>query len=42
MMEKVASHASHGMMEALERQQQDPAARELSFTERLALLVVPC
>ena len=29
----------HGMAESLETQEQDPAARELSFLERLGLLV---
>jgi DNA replication protein DnaC len=39
MMEKLQAMRLHGMVEALERQQQDSAMRELSFTERLALLV---
>lgn len=39
MMEKLQAMRLHGMVEALERQQQDSALRELSFMERLALLV---
>jgi len=39
MMEKLQAMRLHGMVEALQRQQQDSAMRELSFTERLALLV---
>jgi DNA replication protein DnaC len=39
MIEKLQAMRLHGMVEALERQQQDSAMRELSFTERLALLV---
>lgn len=39
MMEKLQAMRLHGMVEALERQQQDSTIRELSFTERLALLV---
>jgi DNA replication protein DnaC len=39
MMEKLQAMRLHGMVEALERQQQDSAMRELSFMERLALLV---
>ncbi|MDQ1405090.1 MAG: hypothetical protein QOG55_719, partial [Acidobacteriaceae bacterium] len=31
--------AALGLLEALERQEQDEAARELSFLDRLALLV---
>lgn len=39
---KTAGHAvTHGMADALKTQEQDPAARELSFLERLALLVDP-
>jgi len=37
MMEKLQAMRLHGMVEALERQQQDSAMRERSFTERLAL-----
>jgi DNA replication protein DnaC len=39
MMEKLAAMRLLGMMEALKAQQQDPSARELSFLERLGLLV---
>lgn len=39
MMEKLATMRLLGMLEALKAQEQDPAARELSFTERLGLLV---
>ena len=39
MMEKLAAMRLHGMVDALKAQQQDPAARELSFLERLGLLV---
>jgi DNA replication protein DnaC len=39
MREKLEAMRLHGMVEALDRQQQDSAMRELSFTERLALLV---
>jgi DNA replication protein DnaC len=39
MMEKLTAMRLHGMVEALKTQQQDPAARELSFLERLSLLV---
>ena len=39
MMAKLQAMRLHGIVEALERQQQDPAVHELSFTERLALLV---
>ncbi len=39
MMERLLAMRLHGMVKALETQQQDPAARELSFLERLALLV---
>lgn len=39
MMEKLATMRLLGMLEALKAQEQDPAARELSFDERLGLLV---
>jgi DNA replication protein DnaC len=39
MMDKLAAMRLTGMLEALKRQQQDPAAAELSFLERLSLLV---
>src|SRR3954454_3548630 len=39
MMEKLTAMRLHGMAEALKAQQQDPAATELSFGERLAMLV---
>jgi DNA replication protein DnaC len=39
MMEKLQAMRLHGMADALKTQEQDPAARELSFLERLALLV---
>src|SRR5579871_2346133 len=39
MMEKLLAMRLHGMLEALKTQEQDPSARELSFLERLALLV---
>jgi len=39
MMEKLAAMQLNGMLEALKTQQQDPAVRELSFLERLGLLV---
>jgi len=39
MMEKLIGMRLHGMVEALKTQQQDPAATELSFQERLAMLV---
>lgn len=39
MMEKLAAMRLHGMVDALKAQEQDPAARELSFLERLGLLV---
>ena len=38
MIEKLM-HQLQGMVEALKAQEQDPAARELSFLERLGLLV---
>ena len=39
MMEKLTAMRLIGMVDALKAQEQDPAARELSFLERLALLV---
>jgi DNA replication protein DnaC len=39
MMEKLLAMRLHGMADALRIQEQDPAARELSFLERLALLI---
>ena len=39
MIEKLAAMRLLGMVEALETQEQDPAARELSFSERFGLLV---
>ena len=39
MMEKLTCMRLLGMVEALKTQEQDPAARELSFLERLGLLV---
>lgn len=39
MMEKLLAMRLHGMVDALKIQEQDPAARELSFLERLALLI---
>ena len=39
MMEKLLAMRWHGMVEALKAQEQDRAANELSFLERLALLV---
>ena len=39
MMEKLAAMRLLGMLDALKTQEQDPAARELSFLERLGLLV---
>ena len=39
MMEKLLAMRLHGMADALKTQEQDPGARELSFLERLALLV---
>ena len=38
MMEKLLAMRLHGMADALKAQQQDPAARELSFLDRLAML----
>src|SRR6516162_2490146 len=37
--EKLYALRLHGMLEVLERQEQDDAARELSFVDRLALLI---
>ncbi len=39
MNEKLLAMRLHGMAEALKTQEQDPASRELSFLDRLALLV---
>jgi IstB-like ATP binding protein len=39
MMEKLAAMRLQGMLEALKAQEQAPASRELSFLERLGLLV---
>ena len=39
MMEKLLAMRLHGMADALKTQEQDPGASELSFLERLALLV---
>ena len=39
MMQKLLTMRLHGMVEALQVQEQDPAAQELSFLERLSLLV---
>jgi DNA replication protein DnaC len=39
MMEKLLALRLHGLVEGLKTQEQDPAARELSFLDRLALLV---
>jgi DNA replication protein DnaC len=39
MMEKLLAMRLHGMADALKTQEQDPGARELSFLERLGLLV---
>ncbi|HEX6963299.1 MAG TPA: IS21-like element helper ATPase IstB [Lacipirellula sp.] len=39
MMEKLLAMRLHGMVDALKAQEQDPTARELSFLERLGLLV---
>jgi DNA replication protein DnaC len=38
MIEKLLTMRLHGIVDALKTQEQDPAARELSFLERLALL----
>ena len=37
--EKLHALRLHGMIEAIERQEQDETARELSFLDRLALLI---
>jgi hypothetical protein len=39
MIEKLTAMRLHGMADALKTQQQDPAARELSFLDRLAMLI---
>lgn len=39
MMEKLLALRLHGLVEGLKTQEQDPASRDLSFLERLALLV---
>ena len=39
MMEKLLAMRLHGMADALKTQEQDPGSRELSFLERLSLLV---
>ncbi len=39
MMEKLLAMRLHGMADALKTQQQDPASRELSFLDRLAMLI---
>ncbi len=39
MIEKLAAMRLHGMADALKTQEQDPNTRELSFLERLALLI---
>ena len=39
MVEKLLAMRLNGMLNALKTQEQDPAARELGFLERLALLV---
>ncbi len=39
MKEKLYALRLQGMIEAIERQEQDEAARELSFLDRLALLI---
>jgi DNA replication protein DnaC len=39
MMEKLIAMRLHGMVEALKTQQQDPGAGELTFNERLAMLI---
>ncbi len=39
MMEKLLAMRLNGMADALKAQEQDPGARELSFLERLALLI---
>jgi hypothetical protein len=39
MIEKLLSMRLQGMVDALKAQEQDPGVRELSFIERLSLLV---
>ena len=39
MMEKLTAMRLVGMVDALKAQEQDPASRELSFLERLGLMV---
>ena len=39
MIEKLLAMRLQGMAESLKTQEQDPAARELSFLERMGLLV---
>ena len=39
MIEKLMAMRLHGMADALKTQQQDPNARELSFLDRLAMLL---
>ena len=39
MKDRLLAMRLHGMINALESQEQDPAARELSFLERLGLLI---
>jgi len=39
MIEKLMAMRLHGMADALKTQQQDPNARELSFLDRLAMLI---
>src|SRR5438067_9382272 len=39
MIDKLMAMRLHGMADALKTQQQDPAARELSFLDRLAMLI---
>ena len=39
MMEKLMAMRLLGMVDALKAQEQDPASRELSFLERLGMLV---
>lgn len=39
MMEKLLAMRLHGIVDALKAQEQDPAARDLNFLERMALLV---
>ncbi len=39
MMDKLAAMRLHGMMESLQQQQKDAGIGELSFLERLAMLV---